>query len=219
MTNSTTSLTKDGKVIEMPESIATLQRWGMWADGGGYADGRSIGEVDFGLDYRVMPNWLVGVGGRSDWGQGGHFAQGGVYSALSEKGVWLTAGGLFGPSSITAYGEVGYAFTFKQLLTGPAYAIQYDRFWTNTGFGTGDLLQNRVGWWAAYPIGRLIPQAEIMYQNASQDVDSRRNNALWFGIGAGLGLTQNISVYSFYSFEGNGSYQISQAQLGLRFQF
>jgi hypothetical protein len=218
-TTSVESLTKDGKTVEMPTEIRSLQRWGIWASGGGSFNGASIGSGAIGIDYRVMPHWLVGALAQVNGDQHNTWAQGGVYTAFFERGWYATAGGLFGPDSYTVLGSVGYAFHPDDWLTGPVYSIQWDRVPSNLGFGRGDLLQNRFGWWAARPIGRFVPQVQAMYQLATQDEFSGEQNAAWIGAGVSYQISDHWSLFGFYDFEGNGTYQVNQFDLGLRTQF
>ena len=216
-------LSKEGKALAgkapPPEPEIYLPKWGLWADGGGYADGRAVGTGSLGIDYRIAPNWLVGVYGQV-YGARRFSGQGGLYTTFWRNGFYGALSGGAGPNLYTVTGQVGYAFPFCGTLTGPVYAFQYDNIRsTDFGFGLGALFQNRVGWWLAYPWGRIMPQVQAMWQYSSVDEDPVRRNAAWLGAGVAFGLTDTWSAYSWYDFEGNSNYQISQWSLGLRYSF
>jgi hypothetical protein len=218
----TESFTKDGKTVEMPTEIRSLERWGIWGSVGGYFDHTSIGTGALGIDYRIMPHWLAGVYGQIN-GDNSHnshtWGQGGLYTAFFEKGWYASVSGLLGPNSYSVFGSTGYAFEPGNWLTGPVYSIQWDRVPSNLGFGRGTLLQNRFGWWLARPIGRFTPQLQAMYQLATQDQFPGEQNAAWIGAGFSYTINDRWSAFGFYNFEGNDRYQANQFDLGLRTQF
>lgn len=219
----TEGLWKDGKQITMPELIRAIRRWGVWAGFNAYSDGRNLYYADLGIDYRIRPHWLIGADARLgsvDRGNSGiSLAQGGVYTAFYERGWYGAAGTLLGPNQYTLYTGAGYDFHAGNWLFGPAVNLQWDDATVDNGFGRGQLFQTRAGGRVAYIGWPVSPWGQLMYQNATIDPFPHRENAVWFGTGLALPLPDGLSLYGGYSFEGNGNYQINQANLGLRLQF
>lgn len=219
-------LSKEGKAIPpTPLSVEqrTMQRWGIWGGFDYFGNGRNLYQGSFGFDYRVLPHWIVGADMRLGYvnaNAGLSVAQGGLYTAFYEKGFWGVLGGLAGPNLYTIYIGTGYDFRFGSLVIGPVGNFQWDDATFNQGLGRGQVEQARVGGRIGYTAYRIQPWAQVMWQyQTGSNNDPLRRSAAWAGVGVNVLLSQSLTLWAGYAFEGNGSYQLNQGDIGLRYQF
>lgn len=217
-----TSYSKDGKTISVPSEVRTLERWGLWSSFDSYSDGQNLYQASTGIDYRILRHWLIGASARFgvlNRGQGLALAQGGVYTAVYEKGWWGVAGTLLGANQYTLYSGGGYDWHLGNWLLGPVINWQWDDDTKNTGFGLGHVEQVRAGGRLALVCGRFSPELQVMWQGQYGEQDPLRDNAIWAGAGLWYALSDSWALFGGYSFEGNSNYQINQGTLSVRWQF
>ncbi len=219
-TTTTASYSKDGKTIVESEETNILGRWGVWASADGFlGGGHNTGGDTIGFDYRVRAHWLIGAYG-SYWYNTRSSFGGGIYTAFYARRWWGVLGGQFATNDYTGFASSGYDFQAGPWLFGPVLSIQFDSVPVDTGFGQGNLFQTRAGGRLAYTgWHRFRPEIQVMYENQAINNDPNRSSNIWVSIGGQYQLSERMSLFGFYSFDGNTRYEISQVNLGIRCQF
>jgi uncharacterized protein with beta-barrel porin domain len=238
---------KEGKPVVEKEPISPavqLKRWDVWAVGTGlfghYDDFNNLhyaaGQFTVGLDYRVMPHWLVGILGDYTYASGSFAGRnfnantfrGGVYTSVWHGGWYGTLAALIGTTDYhtngttdgmdyTGYAGTGYAWRFGSLEIGPWVGLEYDYA---DGFIPLRELASRVGGRAAWHAGKWTPYVQIGWQHEYLDTFTGIDrNAAWGSVGVAYRVNDALRVFTDYWGEVGGDYWVQQIDVGMGYSW
>jgi hypothetical protein len=181
--------------------LAPRQSFDVWANSTGtFTPNENIVCINAGVDYRLMPKWVMGLLG--NWTMGRHISgsamQGGLYTAFSQGGFYALASEIYHqePETYITFAQAGYIVKLGPLFGGPFYSAQY-----GTKHG---IFENQVGGWLNWPLGRFSPEVQVIWENNQKPFISTRRDFLWAGGTLNYEIRQGLFLSLGYNFEGNG---------------
>lgn len=197
--------------------LAPRQSFDVWSNYSGvFTQREDLVCINAGIDYRIMPKWVVGLLG--NWVMGEHVSgsamNGGIYTAFSQWGFYLVADEVINrePETYQTYAQTGYILKLGSLVAGPFYSTQY-----RTKHG---LLENQVGCWLTLPaLGKLSPEVQVMWENNQKPSIPIRRDLLWVGGALNYEISKGLFLNLGYNFEGNGHVRTNTITGGFKIQW